>query len=55
MATDPIQTSRKRQISLLLAPELIDFADRQAKARFTTRNEYITALLVEAYSGTRPS
>lgn len=55
MSTAPLQTRkahaaiRKRQISLLLPPDLLRFANEQALARFTTRNQYIQSLLAQAY------
>lgn len=46
MATD---TNRKIYVPLRLPSTLVNFLDDQAKSRFTTRNEIIQSLVVDAY------
>lgn len=51
MATD---TNRKVYVPLRLPPTLVHFLDDQAKSRFTTRNEVIQSLVVDAFRATMP-
>jgi hypothetical protein len=39
----------KLPVSLRLPPILVQFLDREAKARFTSRNEVIQSIIVDAF------